>query len=258
MLYCSRLACAAFCPFPSVLNREVMLAKLIQVLLPLQAADQEWDEKGRRYQSTKQWLADQTDLEAKHGAQLRLAESLKAARGKLRDAELELAGLNAKAREIETTLYGGRVRAPRELESLEQDREHLRKRISQLEDQVLLLMGEVEDLEAATNRGAEQVRAFEAQRNAEREARTTEYQTLRARLQQLQGIREQLRSALPRGELALYDELRSKKAGIALAPMKDNACQICRVTVPALKAYTVATGEGVVTCEGCGRILYQG
>jgi uncharacterized protein len=233
------------------------LARFIQILLQLQGIDQEWDEKGRVYQATRQRLSDHAPLEARREAQRLLQERLAAAHARLRDADLELGSLNAKSQEIEQSLYSGRVRSPRELEGLEQDRQLLRKRISQVEDQVLNGITENDELEAATKCDAEELLAFETQWNSERQTLNTQYQALRARLQQLQPLREKLRSALPRAELALYDDLRAKKAGVALAPIKGGICQICRVTMPSLKIQDIERGESVITCEGCGRILYQ-
>jgi hypothetical protein len=230
---------------------------LIQLLIQLQAIDQEWDEKARLYQAAKQRLADQSELESRRQAQRHLAEGLSALRGRLRDAELELASLQQKARETGAALYGGRIRSPKELESLRQDLEHLQKRIAQLEDQVLLAMTEVDELEAATKRGEEELNAFEPRWFNERESLSKQVEAWRARLKQLQNDREHFRSALGRAELALYDDLRSKKAGLALASIQNGICQTCRVAVPSHKTQVAEAGEGLVTCDGCGRILYQ-
>jgi len=230
---------------------------LIQLLIQLQAVDQEWDEKAQLYQAAKQQLADQSELETRRQAQRSLSEKLSVARGKLRDAELELASLQQKARETEAALYGGRIRAPKELESLRKDLEHLRRRIAQLEDQTLLAMTELDELEAAAKRGQEELEAFESRWFGERELLGRQVEVWRARLKQLQDERARLRGALGRAELALYDELRAKKAGLALAAMHNGTCQTCHVVVPSYKAKVVEAGEGVVTCDGCGRILYR-
>ncbi len=231
---------------------------IVQILYKLQATDQEWDEKVRLYQALKQQLAGNAELEAQREEQQQRAKELSQVRGALRDAELELAGLQQRSREIENDLYGGRVRSPKELEGLRQDSEHLRKRLSALEDHVLMLMTKVDDLEMAKRQGEEKLNALEARWSKERPALIEQQKALYARLQELQNAREQLRGSLGRAELALYDQLRAKKAGIALAPVKNAVCQICRVAVPSLKVQIATAGDAVVTCEGCGRILYVG
>ncbi len=231
--------------------------KLIPTLRALQEIDQEWDEKGRAYQSTKQQLGDEGPLQAAHSAQSQASESLKAASSKLRSAELELRTLQEKAQEIEGSLYGGRVRAFKELEDLRQEGELIKNQVTSLEDEILLEMDHIDGLRAAADRTRVELEAFEAQWQASREALAHSHKALRARLQKLQADRKQLRDSIPSPSLALYDELRQKKAGTPLAPMEDGRCRTCHVAVPVTKVQAVSTDDVAILCEGCGRILYR-
>jgi uncharacterized protein len=239
-------------------SREVSGVSLIQTVLELHTLDQEWDEKARRYQAARQRLADRSTLEAQREAQQRRTEGVTHRNAMLRDAELELGNLQQKARDANAALYGGRIRQPKELEDLRQDGEYLKKRIAQLEDQVLTAMAEVEELESMAKEAAAELQTAEARWNSEHQALVPQAEALRIRLKELQGHRETLRATLGRAELALYDELRTKKAGAALAPLKDGMCQTCRVTVPSRKIHLVEQGQTLALCEGCGRILYHG
>lgn len=230
---------------------------VIQRLRELYVLDQEWDEKRPLFQSVRQRLADQSELEARREAQRRRTTDLGALQSRLRDNELELAGVQQKAHEVETSLYGGRVGSPRELENLQRDSELLHKHIAQLEEAILVTMTEIDDLEKAVGLGTQELKAFEAAWAKQQETLTAQYRTLHERLTALRDRRDKIRATLARAELILYDELRATKAGVALAPMKQGICQICRVTSPNSKVEAVATGEVVITCEGCGRILYQ-
>ncbi len=229
----------------------------IQTLCRLQAVDQEWTEKGHRYQQIKARLADQSELEERRAAHERNTAQLLHERAALRDAELELGSLSTKAKAVDKALYEGGTMAPRELEAMRQNSEHLKRRISVLEDQVLAGMARVEELDATVAREGRDLQAFEATFAQEREALMAQYAELRSRLQALRAERETLRGNLAAPELGLYDELRAKKGGQALAPLKDGVCQMCHVTLPWHKAHSVETEGGVVTCEGCGRILYK-
>ncbi len=231
---------------------------LIQRLLQLQAMDQEWDTQARMYQAVKQRLMDRSELEQKRQTQHRCAEALAAARAKLQNAELELASLQRKAREIDTSLYSGRILAPRELDNLRKEGDYAHRRISQLEDGILEQMADLEKLETEAADADRDLDTFEAQWNRENEALSVQYKALHAQLQRLKEAREQTRATVPAADLALYDSLRAKKGGVALAPMKEGVCQICRVTSSARQVETVAGGDEIVACEGCGRILYQG
>lgn len=229
-----------------------------ELLVRLQSVDRDWDEKARLYESVKKQLADQSELVSRRTAHGRLADELSATRGDLRDGELALDSLHERVRKVEAELYSGRVRSPKELENLRKDSEHLRRRISQLEDRVLLAMTQVDELEEAARQGEQELRAFEVEWQETRRSLATQHEALRTSLRQLQQMREELRGQLGRAELGLYDELRAKKAGMALSLVKDGICQTCRVTVPTYKARMVESRRAIVTCEGCGRILYGG
>jgi hypothetical protein len=231
----------------------------IETLCRLQAVDQEWGEKGNLYRALKQTLSDQAELTERREQHQRNTASLAAERSALRSAELELASVTDKARAVDKALYDeGGTLSPRELEAMRQNSEHLKRRIDQLETQVLNSMAHVEELDAQVAREGRDLQAFEATWTREREAQTTQYGALRARLHELRAERERLRADLAATELALYDSLRAKKGGLALAPLKDGLCQVCYVTIPWHKARSVSQGSAIIICEGCGRILYQG
>ena len=237
---------------------EVMQVSPFELLVRLQAVDRDWDEKERLYRSVKQQLSGRSDLARRRSAQSRLSGELSVTNSKLRDGELQLESLQERAKKVEAELYGGRVRSPKELDNLRKEGEHLRRRISQLEDRVLLGLTRADELEEAARKGEEELRGFEVRWNQEQQSLAEQYEALRTSLVEIRERREELRSQLGRGELGLYDELRTRKAGMALSPMRDRICQTCRVTVPTHKAQMVESRGAIVTCEGCGRILYLG
>jgi uncharacterized protein len=229
-----------------------------QTLLQLHRIDQEWNEKARRYQVVRAELEPDATLSALREVDRDRAARLRQMRSELDDAELELAGLRRKAQEAQEALYSGRVRSPREVENLRQGAEQLREHISDLEDRALNLITEIEEMEALATEGESEITSLEQAHAESRPALMAEYQVLRARLQELKAARDSVRSEVPRGDLALYDQLRAQKGGVAMAPLKDGLCQVCRVSLPSYKVQMVEQGTEVVTCEGCGRILYRG
>jgi predicted nucleic acid-binding Zn-ribbon protein len=227
------------------------------MLRELQAIDQEWAEKGRIYQDARAQLGDQTELQAIRDAHQAREKDLVTSRTNLRNAELELDTLQEHVRRIHADLYGGNIRSPRELENLRQESMQLAQRIDRLEEQTLADMSRVDDLQTEVEASREALREYEARRISENETLTSRYRELHARLQGLQRRREEIRATLSRSDLGFYDELRVRKGGAVLSPMKDNICQTCRVKVPSNKVQVVRTGETAIACEGCGRILYE-
>jgi len=228
---------------------------VLDLLQRLQNIDQEWNEKAKRFQAVRALLEDESALAALRQAQDERKKELTEARARLLSAELELESLRTKAKETQDALYGGRVRSPREVEGLRQGGEQLNRRVADLEDRALDIIGRLEELEPAVADGARELAEAELRHQQERQALIGEYGTLRARLRDLRARRSEFRSQLGQPELALYDQLRAQKAGLALAPVRDGLCQVCRVSVPLEKAWIAEQGTAAVTCDGCGRIL---
>lgn len=231
---------------------------LLQMLLQLQALDQEWDEKGRAFREARERLASQPELVEARTTHEEDQARLGARRAALRDVELQIEGLEEKVEQVEESLYGGRIRAARELEDLSKDRDYLRGRIAQLEDEALEAMADLDDLEQSATENAQRLQRLEEAWAQEREGLVERYRELHQRLQMLQSQRQDTRGALGSGELALYDELRRSKSGAVLSAVIENTCQTCRVAVPSYKAQEIRRGDAIVVCEGCGRILFPG
>ncbi|MFP3896223.1 MAG: zinc ribbon domain-containing protein [Anaerolineales bacterium] len=229
---------------------------LLRTLRKLQDVDQEWDEKAKAYKSVRQGLTDRSELEDRRETLHQREEELTSLRTRLRNTELEYGSLEEKIAGVKEELYGGRVTSSKELSSLQEEVEYLQRRFSELEERILEGMTTVDDLEESIASGRQALKIFEKDWQEERESLHTSYSTLRARLEALKKRRETLRNQLDVGVLALYDELRRKKKGQALAPVSDRVCQVCRVRVPSHKVQAIRSDERVVVCDGCGRILY--
>ncbi|MHB9034436.1 MAG: zinc ribbon domain-containing protein [Anaerolineae bacterium] len=222
----------------------------------LQQLDQEWDEKGKRFQIVRAELSDQSELTRLRNNYNRIQQELAQTKARLRDSELELAGVQAKVKEVTTSLYSGKVMIPKDLEMLQKESQSLRNRQQHLEDETLTLMAQVESLEEQEKGAGSSLQEYEHANAANQANLTNEYNSLRARLLELQVAREKQRSEISRNDLALYTELRNKKSGVVLAQMIDSSCQVCHVSVPSRMASQVESGDVIVQCEGCGRILF--
>ena len=58
------------------------------------------------------------------------------------------------------------------------------------------------------------------------------------------------------GDLALYEDLRHRRGGRAVAVLTGELCQGCGVTLPTNQAQQARQGEALPLCSSCERILY--
>jgi predicted nucleic acid-binding Zn-ribbon protein len=227
-------------------------------LYELQLVDTEREKLAGRHAEITASLRDSSDLD-------RAFEAVKAAdavvdglKARLRDLELEIDGLNAKLRKNQDRLYSGRVKNPKELSGLEEEAAALRRRRSELEDDQLELMIEIEEEEAELAERQARLRQIQSTRDCDVAGWQEEVVRLEQDIEELDERREDMRSYLGPGDLALYDDRRSRLGGVAVVLLKQGICQACGVNLPTGVSYAVDRGDGIHFCPTCDRLLYRG
>jgi hypothetical protein len=235
-----------------------VLVSIVKQLYQLQLVDTEWDEKSRRLALVEASLAESGDVLRAREAVAETEGHLHELRKKLHALELEIAGLNDKLKANQERLYGGRVRNPKELGSLQQEATVLQRHRSELEDGQLESMIAIEEQEAELAERQARRRQIEATRGEEQAVLQAEKEQLAGRLAELEEQRTGLRQRLRAADLADYDDLRRRQGGTAVALLKRGTCQACGVDVPTTMARAVEHGEGMHYCPICNRLLYGG
>jgi hypothetical protein len=178
-------------------------------------------------------------------------------RKKVRAAERQVEDMTAKIEPIEKKLYGGSIRNPKELSDLQEDVRSLQARKRQLEDQLLEAMSELEDAEGVLTAARDALSALDASWQAEQARLLREQTTLTAELAALDERRREQVHLIDRATLALYDALRVAHQGRAVAKVERGMCQGCRISLPmTLLQKARSSGEALVQCSSCERILY--
>ncbi len=163
--------------------------------------------------------------------------------------------VRGKAAAIENKLYGGTVRNPKELEDFQADLTSLRGQLSKREDALLEVMLELEEAEADV-RGAEATLAeveesWKAQQASLEETRAT----LKEEIEGLEAKRSRQVDGMDAAALSLYQALRERRQGTAVAVVERGLCQGCRISLPMSVVQKARTGAGLVQCVSCERIL---
>jgi predicted nucleic acid-binding Zn-ribbon protein len=227
----------------------------VSTLWHLHTLDQELDEKIRRARQVEGQLAHDPALTTARAALEAEQRALGNLRAALRARELEAESLEAKINKTENRLYGGRVTNPKELDGMEKDYQMHKRQRSELDDQLLHLMDAIEQAEVRVGEKAAALEKIESARAIDVEHLSRERDTLTARLAELAAGREQTRAALDVDTLGLYDQLCHTKAGRAIARLRHDACSTCGVATPIGHINRIHSGDEIVFCSGCGRIL---
>lgn len=173
-----------------------------------------------------------------------------------RDGEWEVEDVRAKAALLEEKLYGGAVKNPKELASLQEQVENLKRRRKGLEDKVLDIMAEVEMVQQKVSLKRREVARIDEEWRAEQASLSKEQAELGAALATLEQKRNELASRIDAASAELYQALRRKRQGRAVAKVEQGMCQGCRIVLPMSELQRARIGQELVQCSSCERILY--
>lgn len=223
-------------------------------LYRLQLIDTEISQKKQRLGDVIQLQRETEELLAARKRAQNAGNELTSWQTRQKDLNLELGSLNNEARRTDQRLYSGNVKNPKELEDLQNKVHELNRRRSALEDEILEAMIMVEDTEEEKNSADQGLAASNADWEKSQAKLAQEQNALALRLHDLLAARQKRAALVEESLLMNYEQLRSRKNGVAVAGLVENRCSGCHLTVSAAKIRMAQGGE-IVTCGGCGRIL---
>lgn len=227
----------------------------ITLLGELQNLDTRSDENAAARALLEKKMADSSAVQSARGALEISEKESHALKAKLRALELETNGLTDKLKQVNERLYSGRITNAKELAGLNADEKMLQRRKSELEDQELALMEQIESAEDAEKGNRAAYAKLAAETNARNEQERTALRDLDASDAELAHKRDSIRAQLSTETLHVYDELRRTKKGRAVVMMKAASCTACGTAVPSGLVSRVRLGNELVSCVNCGRIL---
>lgn len=173
-------------------------------------------------------------------------------------AEADLEPVRARLARDEKRIVDGSVSDGKILRSLQDEVAHLQRRISDLEDSELEVMGRLEEAVADRERIAARKIEIEARLHEEVAVRDEAVAKLSQEAKDLSVARAPIAARIPVAVLALYEKMRAS-SGLGAALLKAGRCGGCQLqlTVSDLDLYRRAPAEQVVRCVECDRILVR-
>lgn len=173
-----------------------------------------------------------------------------------REQEREVEDLRAKATASEEKLYGGTVKNPKELASLQEQVVNLQQKMRVGDDKTLDIMAEVDTTQQKVSLKRGEVAKIEEDWRAEQASLSQQQAELGAALATLEQKGKDLAGKLDASSLELYQALRRKRQGRAVAKVEQGMCQGCRIALPMSELQRARLGQELVQCSSCERILY--
>ena len=186
------------------------------------------------------------------------SRNLKDARQKLRQAEDDVRQQRLKIEQTESTLYGGKVRNPKELQDLQNETAALKRYLTVLEDRQLEAMLGEEEAASSSQLTKSELDHAQAQHDQHCGELMVEKGKLERDISRFDEERQAAASTIPDADRQLYDQLRQKRRGVAVSKVTDRACSACGSTLNSVLLQAAHSPNQLTRCDTCGRILYIG
>lgn len=228
----------------------------LAILIQTQEIDTRLDviaEQRRRFPSLLEEAAKplQEAQEALAAVQVELDASTRQRREKeldLKDREERIEKLRSRSHELKSNReYQTHLV---EIELAQQEKGTVEERILELMERGDGLQKKVRDHEA-------QVVIRRREHDAQRVRLTAEHDALEAEAKRLTDEHGVLAERLALSHRQSYEHLKATRKGLAVAPLKNGACQGCRLALPPQLIADIRKNEKILTCTYCHRILYS-
>ena len=144
-----------------------------------------------------------------------------------------------------------------EFQAIGHEIERYENEIRKIEDEELELMVQADTIKvdlAEEEKKAGAVRESIARQTKDLEAKST---TLQSQLEELSKEREEIGGKIDEDLLSRFERLFQSKGDAVVVALEHEVCTGCHMKVTTQTAHRVKAGKEIVSCENCGRILYD-
>jgi predicted nucleic acid-binding Zn-ribbon protein len=202
-----------------------------------------------------------------HGEMNGIAQGLDVAREEVAGLNSQVAQLEQEKRELEISLAAEQeniqrseanmkeIKTNKEFQAVGREISAARKQTTELEEQIMQKLGQVEELNneiAAKSSNLAELEQNSAQRIEEKQA---EIGAVQQDIDAGTAQREEIAQELPASLLKRYTSLREQRRGQAIAIARDGSCLGCNMNLPPQLYNSLYRYDELVSCPHCQRIL---
>ena len=226
-------------------------------LYRLQQIDSQVDQARARLEIIRQTLENDAELVAAIGRVSVTEAAHKEAERAQRQAEAEVQSQRIKIEQAESSLYGGSVRNPKELQDLQHDVASLKKYLATLEDRLLESMLATDSAASSLTEARAALSQVESRLGDQARHLTDERTNLIHSLERLDAERKAATSPVDAKLFEQYESLRRERRGLAVTTVSDGSCAACGTTLTPGHQQTARSSAQIARCPTCGRILFS-
>jgi predicted nucleic acid-binding Zn-ribbon protein len=208
-------------------------------------------------------------LDAQPARQAAVEAKVLEARKAYDDAKARVEGNERERRQIELLLTMerdkvkkwegrlGEIRTPREYAALSREIDIAKKTNETQSQQSKELVAAADELAKALEARAEALADAEDSTEAARAALREETAALEAKLAGLATRRAEAAAQVDPGLLGKYENIKRRRAGVAVAAVVGSTCKGCHRNIPPQLSIVLQRADSIETCPNCHRIIYS-
>jgi hypothetical protein len=225
-------------------------------LFRLQQVDRQIDQTQSELDTIRKELENDVELRQTLSRVEAAKKDQHLARHDLQMAEAAGQSQQIKIQQAESSLYGGSVHNPKELQDLQNDVASLKRHLSSLEERELEAMTQVDSAERTLQLAESELAKLQSRLGNEHQKLIEKQSALLNNLERLSEEREAAIAPIESRLLELYEGLRQQKRGVAVAEVSDKSCSACGTNLNAALQQNARSATQIVHCPTCGRILF--
>ena len=237
------------------------MASQIELLAALQEIDQRLQKKEQALQELRQQTTTSlSEIDAKERQAEEQRQHVVQLETSHRAAELRLREEEDKIKEKRVRL--NRIRNDRELQALRREIDSMKEANSQLEDETIQLLEQIERETQALSQTNTQIDELKAKVATEAAQVNTHLATLEEEQKLELNEREKIATLVGMELRARYERIFAKRGGMAVVEIRSDTCQGCHMRIPPQMSNQILSNvqqnTGVIFhCPHCGRILLR-
>jgi uncharacterized protein len=221
---------------------------------------QDRQQKIRQIQTESKMLPlERAHLESQLAASAAGVESLKQKGRQIeverKKLELDVGTRSESIARLKTQQY--QTRKNDEFQAIGHEIQRYENEIRKLEDQELELMIEADKLKAEIEVADKNARATKESISRQLTDLETKSNALGSQQKELETERQALAAQIDDDVLDQFERLFNSKGDAAVVAVEHGVCTGCHMKVTTATAASVKAGKEIVSCENCGRILYE-
>jgi len=233
-----------------------MITEEIEKLILLQKIDleiYEKEEEVKLFPEKEKKLNDEIELMEKKIKETK--NDLKRVQLDRKEKELEIKSYEEEKNNLNKKLDN--VKTNKEYEALLIEIANVKKKISEIEEEVLILMEKEEELIKKEKMLQEELNKIKEDILKKIEIERSKVEELKKEIEMKKIEREELVKKVDFKVYNLYEKIRkSKKDGVAIVKIENGICNGCFMALPTYIVEKVKRKREIIQCENCSRILY--